>query len=149
MRRTLLSAAFLLIAIPALADEATDAIHGDLLALNDRFNGYAATHDVEGMMSLYHEDALWIEPGKRPAEGRDGVPRQTFSFLAESRGHLSHTVDRLFVSGDGTQAVMIGEADVRVESAGLDITGTYLFVLERDGDTWEIVADMFNYYDEE
>jgi ketosteroid isomerase-like protein len=149
MHRALLAVAFVAATVPALADDASDAIHADLVAFNDRFNTYAATYDIDGMMSLYDADTLWIEPGKPPAEGRDGVPRQTFTFLSENQGHLSHTVDRLFVSGDGSQAVMIGEADVLVESAGLDITGTYLFVLERDGETWEIVADMFNYHDEE
>ena len=44
---------------------------------------------------------------------------------------------------------MIGEADILVERAELDAMGTYLFVLERYGEDWKIVVDMFNQYAEE
>ena len=57
---------------------------------------------------------------------------------------FSHKFDQLFASDDNTQAVMIGSYDLDVEKAGVTAQGTYLFVMERDGDGWNIVADMFN-----
>lgn len=118
-------------------------IEKELRAFNDQFNTIAANHDVDGFLSLYTPDALWIEGDKRPAKGH-GEPRKTFQFLAENKGILTHTVDHLHIAEDGSQAVMIGEAIIKVDAAGLDATGTYLFVMKRDGDDWKIVTDMFH-----
>lgn len=138
-------AALFIMTSTAMADTALST-RESLVKFNDTFNQYAASHDVEAMMSLYDQDAYWIAPKTPPAKGRDGVPRQTFSFLSENKGHLSHTIDELFISDDGTQAVMMGEAIVLVEKANLDIKGTYIFTLEREGDKWEIATDMFNHH---
>lgn len=140
---TALAAAFLLSPITAFADGHQAAIEAELMAFNDRFNEYAAAYDVDGIVSLYDADSLWIAPKTPPAPGQE-LARQTFSFLVEKEGSITHTVDQLTISDDGAQAVMIGDAIILVEQAGLDFTGTYLFVLEKEGDTWEIVTDMFN-----
>ena len=93
---------------------------------------------------MYVPDLVWIAPGERPTTGYKG-PNETFGFLTQNNGFLSHTVDYLHISDDQTQAVMIGEAVIKVESAGMDATGTYLFVLKREGKTdWKIVTDMFH-----
>jgi hypothetical protein len=39
---------------------------------------------------------------------------------------------------------VIGSVEAVVEGAGMDATGTYLFVLEPDDDGWEIVTDMWH-----
>ena len=110
---------------------------------NDEFNAISAKHDVDGLLSLYTPDSLWIAPGERPATGYE-EPRKTFSFLAENKGLLTHTVDHLHISNDGSQAVMIGEAVIKVDAVGMDATGTYLFVMKRVNDEWKIVTDMFH-----
>ncbi|NIA71321.1 nuclear transport factor 2 family protein [Pelagibius litoralis] len=140
--------ALLIATAPVSAQEIDADTRASLIAFNDAFNAHAEVLDVEGMMSLYHEDALWIAPATPPAKGRDGVPRQTFTFLTENDGEITHTIDYLFVSDDGTQAVMIGDAVGSVESKGIAFKGTYHFTLVRDDakDNWEIVADMFNQY---
>lgn len=140
--------ALLLVAAPAFADSPSDTLRAELLAFNDQFNAYAASYDIEGMVSLYDEKALWIAPTERPVAGKE-TPRNTFTFLTENKGSLSHTVEELIVSDDESQAIMIGDAIVKVEKAGLDFTGTYMFVLERDGESWEIVTDMFNQHTKE
>jgi ketosteroid isomerase-like protein len=145
---TTLAAAVLLSPLSAFADGHQTDIEAELMAFNDRFNEYAAAYDVEGIVSLYDENALWIAPKTPPALGPE-LARQTFSFLVAKEGSISHTVDQLTISDDGSQAVMIGDAIILVEQAGLDFTGTYLFVLEKEGDTWEIVTDMFNQHVEE
>lgn len=130
----------------AQADTSTDAVRKSLVSFNDSFNEHAANHDIEGLVALYHEDAYWIAPDALPAQGRDGVPRQTITFMSENKGELSHTIDDLFISGDGLQAVMMGVTDAAVESAGFDLTGTYVYVLQRDhaDAPWLVVLDMFN-----
>lgn len=148
MRFIVSVAAFLLNAVPAFADAPSPQLRAELLAFNDRFNAYAAAYDIEGIVSLYDEKALWIAPEKRPVAGKE-TPRNTFTFLTENKGSLVHTVEELIVSDDASQAIMIGDAIVKVENAGLDFVGTYLFVLERGNKDWEIVADMFNRHTEE
>lgn len=118
------------------------------MAFNDRFNTYAAAYDVDGIVSLYDDDALWNAPKTPPAPGPE-LARQTFSFLVEKEGSITDTADQLNISDDGSQAVMIGDAVILVEQAGLDFTGTYLFMLQKEGETWEIVTDMFNQHVEE
>lgn len=136
---------------PEIDPEIDPETRASLVAFNDAFNAHAAALDIEEMMSLYDEDALWIAPQTPPAKGRDGVPRETFTFLVENRGEITHTIEHLFVSDDGTQAVMIGDAVGSVASQGVAFEGTYHFTLERDDaeDDWQIVADMFNNYPQE
>ncbi len=154
LRRTLLMGALGLMAAgcsaPSSNSNAATQTHdvsdtkASLNAFNDRFNEISAQHNVDGLISLYTPEALWIAPGERPTTGEE-EPRKTFGFVANNKGFLSHTVDHLHISDDGTQAVMIGEAVIKVEAAGVDATGTYLFVLKRQGDnTWKIVTDMFH-----
>lgn len=134
-------------ASPALAEGPYEATFEELNALNDRFNEAAASYDLEAFLSLYDDETLWIAPATPPVAGHD-APSQTFQFLADNQGKLTHDVDKLFVSDDGTLAVMIGTADVLVESQGMDVEGTYLFVLERQDEGWKIVTDMWHQHQE-
>lgn len=118
-------------------------IEADLIAFNDRFNEIMVALDVESAVALYDEDSLWIDSENPPIPGPEGA-LTNFGFLAANNGSNIHTVDRLILSEDGSQAIMIGDADILVESQGLDFTGTYQFVLVRDGDDWKIMVDMFN-----
>ncbi|GFE52038.1 hypothetical protein So717_37910 [Roseobacter cerasinus] len=137
------------LALPAVAETAAQAqARESLIIFNDRFNDLAATHDAAGLIALYDEDAFWIAPATRPAQGRDGVPRQTITFMSENKGRLSHTVEDLFISKDGTQAVMKGVTKASVESQGFQLEGSYIYVLERESAEapWQIVLDMFSNY---
>ena len=119
-----------------------------LVAFNDLFNNYAKNYDVEGIVSLYADDALWIAPRTLPVPWKQ-ASRETFWFLVSNSGSIVHTIDDLFISDDGSQAVMIWDAIVLVEKAGLDFTGTYKFVLKKIAGEWKIVSDMFNQHTSE
>lgn len=121
----------------------TDA-RAELIAFNDEFNAISARHDLEGFISLYRSDALWIAPDVPPA-AFEGPARETFGFLAQNKGILTHSVDNLEISEDGKLATMIGTAVIKVEAAGVDATGTYLFVMKReDSGNWVILTDMWH-----
>ncbi len=128
----------------ALTDDISNVSRESLITLNDTFNTYAANYNLEGLISLYDKDAFWVSPGSKPIQGRDEVLRGAITTLRENKGRLSHTIEYLFVSADGTQAVMIGNATVVVEKSDLNYTGTYNFTLKHDGDRWQIVVDMYN-----
>ena len=141
--------AFALAALTALPVAAETAdIQQELSTYNDRYNQIAADYDLEAFLALYGEDPLWIAPGKPAVAGLD-VPAGAFGFITESEADFSHSFDRFFVSDDGTQAVMIGTYDMAAEKVGVTAQGTYLFVLQRDGEGWAIVAAMFNQRDPE
>ncbi|MEP3279201.1 MAG: nuclear transport factor 2 family protein [Stappiaceae bacterium] len=145
MRMIAIILALLLINLPASADTENDAIRADLIAFNDTFNDYARTYDIEGIVSLYDEKALWIAADAEPVAGQE-TPRKVFTMLTEHDGSLHHTVDKLIIAQDGSQAVMIGGVQASLGKAGPAFDGTYLFVLERRGEEWKIVADMFHQY---
>lgn len=130
-----------LIAVPSAAQDAE--IHQDLTDYNSRFNEIAAAYDLEAFLALYNDAPLWIAPHSPPVAGLN-VPAGAFGFIVENEGAFSHSFDHFFVSDDATQAVMIGGYDLNVETTGVTARGTYLFVMERSGDGWTIVADMFN-----
>lgn len=121
-----------------------DSLHG----LNDRFNQSVVDGDVDDLVDLYAEDTLWIEQGKPAIQGLQ-APRQLFDFVTSNKGQVTHTVDNLFVAEDSSLAVMIGSVEAKIESVGMDATGTYLFVLRPDGTTWKIVTDMWHQHAEQ
>lgn len=133
----------LLITTSAFADDTNEAAMKELYSFNDQFNKFVAEKDMEGFLSLYSDKVLWIAPATPPVEGH-GEPRATLQFLIDKDGKITHSVDRLFVSNDGSQAVMIGTNVALVNQADIDGTGTYLFVLEREGENWKIVTDMWH-----
>lgn len=130
-------------ATSSFADGHADAIRQELSAYNDTYNQIIETYDLEAFVGLYNDAPLWIAPKEAPIAGLD-VPRGTFGFIIEKEGQLTHTFDELVVSDDGSQAVMIGTYNLNIEAVGAKATGTYLFVLEREGEGWNIVVDMFN-----
>ncbi len=119
-----------------------------LQALNDRFNQSVIDGDVDDLVDLYAEDTLWIEQGKPAVQGLQ-APRELFDFVTSNKGQVTHTIDNLFVAEDSSLAVMIGSVEAKIESVGMNATGTYLFVLQPDGTTWKIVTDMWHQHAEQ
>lgn len=142
--RFLLSAAVIALASGlSLADPVHANPIDSLEAVNDRFNAAAAAHDADALVALYADDTLWIAQGTPVSKGLKG-PRELFEFVTSNKGKVTHTIDHLFVSDDASLAVMIGSVDAVIESAGMDATGTYLFVLRPEDDGWKIVTDMWH-----
>ena len=137
-------AAVMAIASPLLSagDVRADPVV-ELERLNERFNEAVENHDADAILSLYAEDTIWIEQGKPAKEGLE-EPRKLFEFVTANKGEVTHSVDTLFVSDDGTLAVMIGSVDAKMETIGMDATGTYLYVLKPSGEGWKVVTDMWH-----
>lgn len=118
-------------------------VDAELRAFNDLFNEIVTARDADRFIELYAEDALWIGAGSPPKIGHD-EPRGLINFLTQMDAKMAHSVDTLFVSDDGTQAVMVGGNVARIEKADQNITGTYLFVLKNTDNGWKIVTDMWH-----
>lgn len=132
----------LVLFISTLVSAQTD-VEKELIAFNDRFNEVVAKRDMEGFLSLYSENVWWIAPATPPVVGL-GEPRSTFQFIIDSNGELTHTIDKLSISEDGSQAVMIGTAFVKIAKANMDLNGTYLFVMKKENGVWKIQTDMWH-----
>eukprot|EP00903_Cladosiphon_okamuranus_P002453 g2451.t1 len=141
----LLLAATILLAPKVYADSNTNTVQ-ELESLNDRFNEAVQNHDAEAILSLYAKDSLWIEQGKPAVKGLEPA-RELFEFVTANKGSVTHSIDTLFVSDDGTLAVMIGSVVAKMETVGLDATGTYLYVLQPGEDGWKVVTDMWHQHD--
>lgn len=136
---------FVLIFMSLSAYSSSSKTIEEMNAFNDSFNTVVVERNIDDFLSLYSEQATWIAPSTAPVQGHD-EPRALIEFIAAKDGHLSHTIETLFVSPDGTQAVMIGEADVEIKQVGMKATGTYLFVLEKEERNWKIQTDMWYQY---
>lgn len=133
------------VAAPVIA--AGDDSRLSLSTYNDRYNEIVQSYDIKAFLALYSNDPLWIAPNNPPVAGLD-VPRNTLQFLADKAGVLTHTVEHVYTSNDGSQAVLIGQYDAVIDSINQKSSGTYLFVLARDGNEWDIIVDMFNSHTE-
>lgn len=127
----------------ALASTQIDTVTSSLTAVNNQFNAASAASDAEALVNLYADDTLWIAQGTPVTQGLSG-PRELFEFITSNKGKVTHTIDHLYVADDASLAVMIGSVVAKVESVGMDATGTYLFVLHPEDDGWKIVTDMWH-----
>lgn len=130
-------------AIPAFTSSSQNSTFETFENYNDTYNEIVKTYDVEAFTQLYNAHPVWIDPNKPPVSGL-AVPRQTLQFLAQNEGLLSHTLEEVYMSDDGTQAVITGEYNLSIAKFKKKGKGTYLFVLKREGDAWKIAVDMFN-----
>lgn len=145
LRKSLMAlAAAIALASPIVsADDVRADPVSELERLNDRFNEAVAEHDADAILSLYAEDTIWIEQGKPAIQGLE-EPGKLFEFVTANKGEVTHSIDKLFVSDDGTLAVMIGSVDAKMESIGMDATGTYLYVLKPSEEGWKVITDMWH-----
>ncbi|AHD08871.1 YybH family protein [Phaeobacter gallaeciensis] len=127
-------------ASPTRADDAARQLN----AVNDAFNAGIVAQDQEALLSLYGEEVMWIAPGTAMTlNGRDEAAK-LFTFMTGAEAQVTHDIDHLFVSDDETLAVMIGDVVAKAPSMGVDGHGTYLYVLNKNGDDWKIIGDMRN-----
>ena len=131
------------IAVPAFTSNTQHSTFESFEKYNAAYNEIVSTYDLEAFTQLYNAHPVWIDPNKAPVSGLT-VPRQTLQFLAANEGLLSHTLEEVYMSDDGTQAVITGEYNLEIEKFSKKGKGTYLFVLKREGETWKIAVDMFN-----
>lgn len=148
MRSIIFLISLLLLSTSAFPNSSNKTAEEELHAFNDKFNQLVVQKDMDGFLSLYSNQVLWIAPASPPVEGHS-EPRSTFQMLIDNDGELTHTIDKLTVSKDGDHAVMIGEANVVLEKIGVTALGTYLFVLERKDQKWMIMTDMWHQHTKE
>lgn len=131
------------IGVSACAPSSSQVTAESFKAYNDDYNKIVSAYDIEAFKALYTNNPVWIDPNKAPVSGLT-VPAETLGFLAANEGLLSHTLEEVYMSDDGTQAVITGEYNLEIKKFKKKGNGTYLFVLKREGETWKIAVDMFN-----
>lgn len=122
---------------------AADAV-ADLNAVNDAFNAGIVAKDVSGLLDLYGSEVMWIAPGTPMNLNGLAEAEMLFNFVTSNNAEVTHDIDHLFVSDDETLAVMIGDVHAKIERMGIDGSGTYLYVLNKEDADWKIIGDMWN-----
>lgn len=143
MRKLLFVAVLMATSAAAFTAGQNSTTVDSLNAFNDRFNQSVVKGDAADLVDMYDDNPIWIEQANPAVQGLE-YPRKLFEFVTSNNGKVTHTVDNLFVADDASLAVMIGSVEAKVETVGMDATGTYLFVLRPDGETWKITTDMWH-----
>ena len=98
--------------------------------------------DVEGLASLYLEDAKILPPNMDLIEGKDTI--QTFWQGALDMGIKSYTAEMIEVESSGNLGFLVGKYTVFGNENQVINKGKVLTVLKNIDGKWKIYRDMFN-----
>lgn len=111
-----------------------------------QWNQMSATKDLEGMVSLYATDTLWLPPNAARSTGTSEV-RNTYARLFRSPNvRLVHTTTKISVARSGELATEIGTYNIQLDTpqGKFRDEGKYMFLLTKVKNQWKIAADIFN-----
>jgi uncharacterized protein (TIGR02246 family) len=98
--------------------------------------------DVEGLASLYLEDAKILPPNMDMIEGKDTI--QTFWQGALDMGIKSYAAEMIEVESSGNLGFLVGTYTVFGNENQVINKGKVLTVLKNIDGKWKIYRDMFN-----
>lgn len=128
------------------ASENEKQTRDDLESFNQRFNQIVSKYDADSFVKLYKTDSWLIAPEAKPSADPDEL-RKMIGFLSKKGYSMAHTIDRVLISEDLSQAILIGEAEATNDAHPARAVGTYLFVMQKVDSEWKIAIDMFNQYE--
>ena len=125
------------LAAPAVAQDPTTAVTAIYSTFAERLNA----DDVDGILALFAEDAVFVPAPGQAVTGADiaGAMGQ-FAQLSDS---FTATVRSVFEAGDNALAIVDWELKGKnADGSDLTLTGTTSDVLERSADgTWQFIVD--------
>jgi uncharacterized protein (TIGR02246 family) len=119
-------------------DEVRDAFTSICQQFQKSFN----QGDVEGLASLYLEDAKILPPNMDLIEGKDTI--QTFWQGALDMGIKSYTAEMIEVESSGNLGFLVGKYTVFGNENQVINKGKVLTVLKNIDGKWKIYRDIFN-----
>ncbi len=129
---------------PAAPPDTRAADEAAIRAADADFAKAAAAKDIENIMSLYADDAVFISSGVPAAVGKDNI-RKNIQALLAAPVQVSVTVQSVDVARSGDLAMDRGTVDATMtDKKGRSSTSTSVYVLVwkkmADG-SWKIEAD--------
>ena len=127
-------------ATPAAADEASQALADS----SARQVAAVNKHDAKGWAALFAEDAILVPAGQPIVTGRENIEKWG-EVAAKIWNHLD--VKREHSSSNGNVAWDTGSYTGNINlpnGKAADISGNYVFVLQKEGSAWLIKANTWN-----
>jgi ketosteroid isomerase-like protein len=111
--------------------------------LNAQRSEYYHKRDLAGLTSVYTPDALYIElaPLFSIMKGRAQVQQHMHELMDAKASDISMAVQSAEMTGEDT--IMVGGDYSVMVGGGKKVTGHFLQVLRRDGETWNIAMHAF------
>jgi uncharacterized protein (TIGR02246 family) len=126
----------------APANDAEQAIR----AMDAGFSAASRSGNVDGMMSIYADDAVLMPPNFPSFRGRDAIRQFWSGFLGQGQIDATVAPDRVIQSGD--LAVEIGHYNLKVTPKGggapVEDNGKFTLTWQRRDGQWKAVYDIFN-----
>jgi len=123
------------------ANDAEDAIR----KMDRDFSAAASGGNVEGMMSIYADDAVLMPPNLPAFRGRDAIRQFWTGFTGAGKIDATLTPDKVMQSCD--MATELGHYALTITPKGgaaVQDTGKYVVTWRKVGGQWKAVADIFN-----
>jgi uncharacterized protein (TIGR02246 family) len=120
-----------------------DAIKADEKKWNDQIK----SKDLEGSLSHYAEDAYFVAPGVKPANGATEVRKAYADGMSDPAFEISFASDKIDVAGSGDLAYARGRfsekyTDPKTKQVMTD-SGSYVTVYKKQADgSWKAVEDF-------
>jgi uncharacterized protein (TIGR02246 family) len=115
--------------------------------LDARWAKTAATHDLDGTVAYYSDDAVLLPPNAPIASGKQAI-RASWATLLNPNISLSWQATQVDVAQSGELAYVVGTYALSMKDAqGKPMTdrGKLIEVFKKQTDgTWKTVADMYN-----
>ncbi|MEO0411211.1 MAG: SgcJ/EcaC family oxidoreductase [Pseudomonadota bacterium] len=112
-----------------------------------QWSAFYANRDLEGMMALYHEDAMLFTNGAPALVGRETI-RAYFakSFETTTGGEIDFKIESIRIFGDIAHLVSLYKMEIDAgKKAPITVTGRSMLVYKRDPfGHWLLFADMDN-----
>ena len=125
------------------ADSAKQAIKAD----EKKFNADFKSKDLEALLSHYANDAYFVAPGVKPANGSKDIRKAYADGTSDPNFAISFASDKIDVSGSGDMAYARGRftekyTDPKTQKPMTD-SGSYLTVYKKQSDGgWKVVEDF-------
>ena len=125
------------------ADSAKQAIKAD----ETKFNSDFKSKDLEGLLGHYADDAYFVAPGVKPANGSTEIRKAYADGTSDPNFAVSFASDKIEVSGSGDMAYARGRftekyTDPKTHKAMTD-SGSYLTVYKKQADgSWKVMEDF-------
>ena len=111
--------------------------------LIDRWHAATAAGDVEAVLELMSDDAVFLIPGQAPMRGRDAFAQRLRDVLKTHRIESDSDIRELVISGE--LAYCWSMLSVRMRALDGELTqereGSVLTILRKHGERWQLIRD--------
>jgi uncharacterized protein (TIGR02246 family) len=134
-RALLLTAGMAGLAATAAAQPADEPVK-----IMDRYAAALAAHDVEGLVSLYTSNGVFIRDEMKPIVGREALRAAYKEVFATLKVSLSFTVQEVEMVGDIAWLRSTSAGKVKVLATGKEYNDAYneVVVFRREAGAWKI-----------